>query len=192
MIKQCTICKQNLDSSFFYTRGTDKTKLRSECKACTRKQRTCPICNTHHNSFYTKGKSDICPSCYPLYRQAYNLHGAAKHRAKLQNLEFNLEVLEILEELKKPCPLTGFTFILNKTGQNIGNRNPFSPSIDKINPSLGYTKENTRLVCWWYNVTKQRFTDEEVLNLCKAVVTSSKIKLAQNAENMGEIKRETT
>jgi hypothetical protein len=45
-----------------------------------------------------------------------------------------------------------------------------SPSIDKIDPAKGYTIDNCQVVSWWYNVTKQRFTDKEVLELCKAVV----------------------
>lgn len=44
------------------------------------------------------------------------------------------------------------------------------PSLDKIDPSGGYTKSNVQVVCWWYNASKQQFTDAEVLTLCEAVV----------------------
>ena len=57
---------------------------------------------------------------------------------------------------------------------------------NKINPSLGYTKENCQVVCWWYNVSKQTFTNEEVLWLCKRVVSVSETQHAPDAEKMDE------
>ncbi len=49
------------------------------------------------------------------------------------------------------------------TGKNIRTRHPNSPSLDQINPQGGYTTDNVQVVAWWYNVSKQQFTDEEVL-----------------------------
>lgn len=46
-------------------------------------------------------------------------------------------------------------------------------TIDKIDPTKGYTKDNCLIVCWWYNVTKQRYSDTEVLQLCKQVIAHS-------------------
>lgn len=190
MSKICTICNKEHPETMFYTRG-DKTGLRSECKACSRKQRICPLCGAEHNSFYTKGKSDVCPTCYPLHRQAYQLWHAALYRSKRGNLGFDIDVLDIYKQLKQPCPKTGHQFVLNEKGQNIGNRNPYSPSLDKIDPTKGYTKDNCRVVCWWYNVTKQRYSDEEVLNLCKQIVSSSEMKPVQNVDEMDKTNEET-
>jgi hypothetical protein len=43
-------------------------------------------------------------------------------------------------------------------------------TIDKIDPRKGYTKDNCRVICWWYNCAKQQHTDEVMLNMCKAVI----------------------
>jgi len=115
---------------------------------------------------------------------------AALHRSKRGELDFNLEILDLYKQLQQPCPKTGITFVLNNKGQNIGNRNPYSPSIDKIDPTKGYTKDNCRIVCWWYNVTKQRYSDEEVLNLCKQIVASSEMKPVRNVDEMAKINGE--
>jgi len=41
---------------------------------------------------------------------------------------------------------------------------------DKIDPSKGYTKDNCRVVCWWYNLAKSIYSDEVVLDLMKTTV----------------------
>ena len=42
------------------------------------------------------------------------------------------------------CSLTGIAFTW-------GVKDPTTLSIDRIDPSKGYTKENVRFVCWWVN-----------------------------------------
>ena len=78
------------------------------------------------------------------------------------------------------CPKTGLVFTYKENGNNYGNRAPTTPSVDKIDPSKGYTIDNCQIVCWWYNVAKHQFTNEVVLELCQRVVTTSKIQSAQN------------
>ena len=124
-MKQCTHCKEWKDDSEFYIKSNGYG-LRSWCKKCHTevKDIPCQVCGKVHTRHKLNRRSSICGDCYPLYRQAYNLHGAAKHRASKDELPFNLEILDILNQLKQPCPMTNFDFVLNKTGQNIGNINP--------------------------------------------------------------------
>ena len=68
------------------------------------------------------------------------------------------------------CPKTGLQFNIIEKGKNYRDRHPLTPSIDKIDPMMGYTEDNIQIVCWWYNLAKSRLTDQEVLELCKAVV----------------------
>ena len=114
-----------------------------------------------------------CNDCYLFYRKAVTLLYAADSRAKKKSLPFDLDVEWIMERLKKTCPVTDCVFALKNTGNNYSNRSPFTPSIDKIDPALGYTKDNCRLVIWWYNSAKQQLTDEETIKLCKIVSTST-------------------
>lgn len=65
------------------------------------------------------------------------------------------------------CEVTGipFTYGLNA-------RNPWSPSLDRIDPSVGYTLENTRMVVWIYNAAKNVFSDSDVMLMAHALVNS--------------------
>lgn len=47
---------------------------------------------------------------------------------------------------------------------------PWRPSIDRIDGSKGYTKDNCRIVCWIYNVAKYEWTDDEVLTMAEALI----------------------
>lgn len=170
-MKQCKSCGVALPSSCF-SKGKTNCK---DCRASTarnKRRKKCPDCNV---MFLPKGRlASRCENCYPVYRQAVNLLASSQYRAKVLGIENDLSVEWIQERLCKPCPKTGFTFVLlHKGNKGYGNKHPHSPSCDKINPTLGYTKNNVQIVCWWYNCAKQRFSDEEVLSLCKAVVMTA-------------------
>ena len=171
--KYCTKCEKELSVEHFYKRSDGKG-YRVICKKCHNNFQDvmCPVCGTIHNRYGTKRKSDACENCYEKYRQAQTLFYSSEYRAKQKDLSFNLTIEWILSNLVK-CPKTNLNFTFSENGSSYSNRSPTTPSIDKINPLLGYTKDNCQIVCWWYNSAKQQFSDEEVLNLCKAVVTTS-------------------
>lgn len=49
-------------------------------------------------------------------------------------------------------------------------RTAYAPSLDKIDPSKGYTEDNTQVVIWMYNAAKNIFTDADVLYMAKCLV----------------------
>jgi len=76
------------------------------------------------------------------------------------------------ERLRQPCPRTGQPFALlapNKRGFN--DRDPYAPSLDRVDPNRGYTRDNVQVVAWAYNCAKQQRTDEELIELCRQIVT---------------------
>lgn len=144
---------------------------------------------------FTKGDvgkpSKVCPSCYPKYRRAVTLFYAAKQRAIKRNLSFDLDVDWIIERLEGKCSVTNLPFQFVRTGNNYGNRHSLTPSIDKVDPSKGYTKDNCRLVVWWYNVAKQQYNDLNVYHLCLAVVNSLEKNLVLSVEKKEKMQAET-
>ena len=137
-----------------------RTNLRSgTCKECGK-----PIViNGRH--------SHLCEKCWNFHRNAYNLLAACKERSSSREIPFDLDIDWIKNRLSN-CSVTGVPLVIRdiKSKQTYGNyrdRDPMSPSIDKIDPSAGYTKDNCRVVCWWYNVCKQTWSDEEVLYIVK-------------------------
>lgn len=181
MLKTCTKCKEEKDTSLFYKRGYYKSGLisyMSRCKQCTDPSANikikCNVCGKMHSRFATGRKSNICETCYPRYRTCYSMLAAVKDRANKKNLKVDIDIEWVLNA-PTHCPKTGFEFQWKDKGSHIGNRSPYAPSIDKIDPHKGYTKDNCQIVCWWYNVSKQQFSDEQVLELCKGVVLTQSL-----------------
>lgn len=70
------------------------------------------------------------------------------------------------------CPITGIPFDLSNKHQLITGRarNPYSPSLDRINPKGSYSPVNTRVVIWQYNMMKGELSDREILELCRLII----------------------
>ena len=112
-----------------------------------------------------------------IYRQktsskAIQLFHAAKTRATKATLDFELTPEWVQAKLDVGrCEVTGLPFSWNS-----GNKtNPWGPSIDKVDPSKGYTIGNSRLVVWIYNTAKNSFTDADVSLLANAIVQSERV-----------------
>jgi len=136
-------------------------------------------------------KSVVCKLCYPNYRRAVNLIYNARRRARQKNLKFDLDIDWAFEKLRiGVCPVTGLKFRSEVKG--FKERSEYTPSIDRINPKLGYTKDNCRIVIWWYNIAKQTYSDIEVWHLCDQLVRSFDLKGALSALKKEEIQEETT
>ena len=144
-----------------------------ECRSCAK---SLPLTSYFKAKSNKTGYKYICPKCSyeqnkPMqdrykYTEAYwalNLRNKALQRAKDKNLEFTLTKDFILDKVMNGvCEVTGVP--LDFSG---GERKPYTPSLDRIIPELGYTSENVRLVCWMYNSAKGTFTDQDVLNFVK-------------------------
>lgn len=98
------------------------------------------------------------------------LYNAAKHRAKEKGLTFDLTEDWIYQKLLRKCELTGLSFFLSENERY--NRHALTPSVDRINQDLGYTKDNCRLIIWWVNLAKQKYSDLELWHLCSLVIES--------------------
>ena len=106
---------------------------------------------------------------YNIPKRISSLTSGAKQRAKSKSVPFNLDrdfMLEIWEEQRGCCALTGRPFNLSyeetlQKGWSVKD----APSIDRIEPSLGYTKGNVRFVTYQVNMAKGVYSDEDFLAL---------------------------
>jgi hypothetical protein len=87
------------------------------------------------------------------------LLNASKHRASLKKLEHTITFEDLKEIYPEDgcCPVFGFKL---KFG-NAGFRE-HSPSIDRIDSSKGYTKDNIQILSWKANRIKGYATVEEL------------------------------
>lgn len=91
---------------------------------------TCPACNAAYMRSYLKTQRRLKP--------AVALHSRARQRAARRGLPFNLRVGDII--VPPVCPALGIPILIGPT------RSPSSPSLDRIRPSLGYVRGNTRVI----------------------------------------------
>lgn len=137
--KRCSECLEFKPHSEFYKNTGTSSKTRygvsSKCQSCFKKQ--------HQNLGRTKAKQ---------------LYLGAKNRST------NVTITEdwILDKLSSgKCEVTGMAFEFETKAKT---RYPMAPSLDQINPGKGYTPENTRLVCNWFNTAKSEYSDEQLFS----------------------------
>lgn len=102
------------------------------------------------------------------------LHSKAKIRAKKKSLNSDLsidDVIEIANRSNGNCELTGITFTdINPTNSRV---RPFTPSLDRVNPGEGYTKENCRLICAAANIALMDFGEKIFKIIATAFLSKS-------------------
>lgn len=90
----------------------------------------CTQCNAAYMRQYLKAQRRLTP--------AIALHSRARQRAARRKLPFDLEVSDII--VPSICPALGVPLVIGAT------RSPYSPSLDRIRPALGYVRGNTRVI----------------------------------------------
>lgn len=99
----------------------------------------------------------------PKWAWVVSAVGAARTRAKFLNLPFDLTNEYILSILPEACPVLGVTLSFGGTSRPVPN----SASIDKIVPSLGYTKGNVAVISYKANAIKSNATADEIERVAK-------------------------
>jgi hypothetical protein len=93
-----------------------------------------------------------------LRNPEYYLWRNAKQRARKKDLDFDIEVSDII--IPQFCPLLNIP-IIHKIGHGT-HRNPNAASLDRINNQFGYTKGNILVVSWRANFIKGDASIEEL------------------------------
>ena len=87
----------------------------------------------------------------------------AKYRAKKVGLAFDLDISDIY--VPEVCPILKVPFV-------IGRRDPYNPSLDRIDNSKGYVKGNIQVISYRANSMKNASTKDELLKLAYWATTS--------------------
>ena len=128
---------------------------------------------------FGKGKAGTCNSCSKLAWEKNNslkvrcqrLYGSAQKRAKFNNWPQPDFTSEWIEEkvLNGFCEATGIPFDLETKRTEIHAANPWVPSLDRIDSSRPYLKDNVQVVVYMYNVCKGEFSHKDVVHFAKMV-----------------------
>lgn len=161
--KNCTHCEGYFPLSDFYTTGkrvNGEPKYNSWCKLCIKEKQA-----SYHK--LTWGEEALQRSAYKRTRtvEAYLSYLLQKAR-KRDWCEIDVsDVVRVWNLQNGKCALTGWemTRIL---GQGVI---PTNASIDRIDSSKYYSKNNIQLVCRCVNTAKSDLSVKEFIDLCKAV-----------------------
>lgn len=92
--------------------------------------------------------------------------------------DLSLEDLkEIWDKQQGICPLSGWAMELPQSTRGFGkSKNIRRASVDRIDPAIGYTKNNIRFTCVIANYCRNQFDDNEVIQFCNQVAKYNKAK----------------
>lgn len=171
--KHCFRCKQWKPETDFHI--TPKGVEHSYCNPCrfeyNRDQHRKYYSNDEHRKIKIekqrerrnkKGRTRVC-----------GILGTSRYNAKRRNIEFDLttdllEAFFIVQNWK--CAKTGIPFDF----EGMKGKRPFGPSIDRIDPSKGYTADNIQIVCNIYNFAKNQFHHDDVVRFAESLLEQEK------------------
>lgn len=185
-VKECSKCFRVKYLVEFSKSKSAKGGLQERCKECDRKyyEENRKIIAVKKSAYRETNKEQLfvkrAANRQQLieYNKQYNttisgrtkrLLSSAKKRAIKKDVEFTLTSQFVeLKLMKGVCEKSGVAFDLSVADEM--HRNPFAPSLDRIDNSMGYTESNTQLVCNLYNQGKGECSDEAFIEFCRRVV----------------------
>jgi len=113
-------------------------------------------------------KGRICDSLSPfrMFVNKARMHSKQKPKECTLTVE---QVKQIWEDQNGKCPMTGWNLFLPPSTSWKGKLMPYTASLDRIDSEKGYVKENVRFVAVIANFSKNKFSDEDVIDFCEAV-----------------------
>ncbi len=163
--KKCKICQETKKIEEF-------PKWKNKCLICYReycliKQKERHLKYPEHVKYlskknYEKNKHRLLEQkrIWKSENVAEVLLNSAKNRALKYNLEFNLQLSDIV--LSEFCPILGI-----KLQKNFGRAKDSSYSLDRIDNARGYIKGNVIVISWKANRLKSDGTIEEIEKVLK-------------------------
>lgn len=95
--------------------------------------------------------------------------GHVKRRARDAKVEFDLDLEWFKERIERGvCEATGLPFVDSDKPMA-----PFTHSVDRTDPSKGYTKDNCKMVIWIYNAAKGSNSHEDVMIMARSLCIQS-------------------
>lgn len=156
--KVCSICKEEKPLTEFYPRG-DRKGYRSYCKVCwSVRRRDRYKANKRKEGF--SEKHALASKRWRRENAEKQMFMRAKARAGNKGLLFEIQVEDIV--IPDKCPILGI-----EMGIAEGIAADFSPSLDRIDSTKGYTKDNIVVISYRANRIKNDSSFEEVEKLYK-------------------------
>lgn len=154
---QCVRCNRTLTAESFNTDRSATTGLQTYCRDCHKKEIT-DIASTF-NGFLSKLVANL------------------NRIAKKKQIEVTItpeDIASLYEKQQGRCAVTNFVMTSSYKNDSVKKISVRNISIDRIDENLGYTPDNIRLVCTAVSILKSKFTEEELISFCTAILESKK------------------
>lgn len=172
ILKHCYKCDRDLPrGSFHYDRYT-LDKRRNKCRECVAEQDRERKRNPTPKFTAYKHKRQISYRQRRPNNALYQGLRLALKRRPTDNPVTTAELVDIFNEQHGKCALSGILMTWGGRSDVKGAFQPNSMSIDRIDQSQGYIKDNVRLICTCFNSFRGRMTDAEMLLYAQALVNN--------------------
>lgn len=152
MEKLCSRCQYIKEDSAFYFDKRLKSGLSSWCKKCCSKYAS--AMNKKHKTRYAERMKNSQHE-YHTNNLERVMCASAKKRAKNKGIEFNLKPEDII--IPEYCPILGMRLVIHEDKAHDN-----SPSLDRIDPSIGYIPGNICVISNKANRLKNNATIEQI------------------------------
>lgn len=169
--KQCFKCKVIKNISEFSAVNKNKDGKYCRCKKCDNQaKKESKIKKAKREKIYREKNREAINKHKKEYKNANfikNCVSKAKERAYRLGLEFDLNdefILNLINKQNGKCFWLGIPFLL------VRRRDPQQPSIDRLDNSKGYTRDNVVVSCLAANYARNNSTTErfkEFISLLK-------------------------
>jgi len=185
--------------------ATSKKKKTCEKKTCNTCEKSKSLDKFSKDSNAKDGKKGRCRECTSIYvnerraaqkageisvgrnsnisdedRRGRALLAGAKVRSKKKKISCTISVQDIVPALIRGfCEATGMPFEVDLVEKSNGNnfQHPFAPSIDRIDPELGYDSGNIQVVVRGYNMLKGEGSGYQARQIAQALVATTERKI---------------
>jgi hypothetical protein len=163
--RECAKCHQTKSTSEFYAGGNATKRyggVGSWCKECRcndeRRRRNDP--NVIHK-FHAKYETDE-------HFRAREILRAIGKRCRRRNIPLDLDIDWLATRFRNGrCEITGLPFNMSVAARK---SNPHTPSVDRIDPAKGYTKDNCRVVLLAVNIALMNWGMDVLMPIAEALV----------------------
>ena len=153
--KKCSKCGKVKPISEFYKNGYGRA---SWCKDCHKKWSKQQASSGYFIELGRKRGDKPRKKLTPIEHCAFRLFDNARKRADRAEKPFLITREWVEAAVHRFCETHYYV---------LGPKNPFQPSLDRIDGSKPYTPENTRVVWLIENYARNGFSDSEVVEFCK-------------------------
>jgi len=165
-MKECSVCKMVKPLTEYHRHRMGKGGLNASCKDCKNS-----VTKTWRKNNPRKFQESAVNRTW-WRRSLQTTRWKAMERCVRKGIPFTItqsELISLYEQQRGRCSLSGIEFL-----RPSGGTSPYSLSMDRIKPGLGYVEGNVRLVLLGVNSLKLNGTDEDVFRICKAIVEKIK------------------